>query len=273
LDPILLQRQPLGVLAEQPATANLGLLAQFANQRASNPRPNVTDVFGYGPTWGSYAQNFNKNLAEQYPTDSPEAINRTVMRMALNVGPLATVFHGSPHLFDKFDLSKVAPGDSGGTSFGLGINLSKDPKHAMAYKGEGGHLYKVDLPDDSIKSFIKWEQPVSKDLAESIPAIDMTKPIPFGGGAFIENINGEWMLRAGETKFRLRESEVMRMFGDQNTGEQVYRKLVATFGGDERAASNWLKERGVKGIANSTERNAENFVVFDDQIPKIIGRE
>lgn len=62
------------------------------------------------------------------------------------------------------------------------------------------------------------------------------------------------------------------MFGDTNTGEQAYRKLVASLGGDERAASDWLNQRGIKGIQNNTERGAENYVVFDDQLPVIKSR-
>jgi hypothetical protein len=203
--------------------------------------------------------------------------------MAKMAGPLpmgiprsqagAIAYHGSPHSFDKFDISKVGTGDAGGTSFGLGINISKDPRHAKAYMGDGGYLYKVDIPDEQIKNFIKWETQVPGDIAKQVPPVDFNKPIPFGGGATIENIGGEWRLKAGGASFRLGEKEVMRMFGNENTGEQVYRRLVAALGGNERAASDWLNQRGVKGIANSTERGAENFVVFDDKLPKIIGRE
>jgi hypothetical protein len=183
-----------------------------------------------------------------------------------------TAWHGSPHKFDALDFGRAGKDQNrGGTSFGLGINLSKDPKHANVYKGDGGHLYKVDLPDEELRSFIRWERPVPADLAKQIPEIDFSKPIPFGGGATVENANGQWLLKTGDSAFRLSEREVERMFAG-DTGEQVYRRLVAALG-DERAASEWLKAKGVKGIANNTERNAENFVVFDDSILKIIGRE
>jgi hypothetical protein len=270
---ILSQPQPQGLLGA--ATVNPLMARQIAAQRATNPRPDVTDFMGYGPTWQTYLQNMNQNLQAQMmqPGDSGDVMVQKSLGMLGNFGGFGvTAFHGSPHKFSKFDVSKVAPGDRGGTSFGLGINLSKDPRHANAYK-DGGYLYRVDLPDEELKSFIKWEQPVGADLAKQLPPVDFTKPIPFGGGATLENVDGQWFLKSGTSSFRLRDSEVDRMFGEQNTGEQVYRRLVAALGGDERAASNWLKDRGVKGIINNTERNAENYVVFDDQLPKILGRE
>ena len=63
-----------------------------------------------------------------------------------NVLPM-TVFHGSPHKFDKFDLSKIGTGE-GAQAFGHGLYVSEDPGVAKSYRmtGEGryarlsGHL-------------------------------------------------------------------------------------------------------------------------------------
>lgn len=181
----------------------------------------------------------------------------------------AIVYHGSPYKFDAFDIS-ARNQDAGGASFGRGINLSEDAGHAKAY---GENLYTVDLPDKAIKGFIQWEAPVAKEISNAIPKVDLSKPIPFGGGAVIEPTNGGWLLRAGDAAFPISRSEVTRMFGGENTGEQVYRKLVAAMGGDESAASAWLRDRGVKGIVNNTERGVKNYTVFDAALPKIMGRE
>lgn len=188
---------------------------------------------------------------------------------AMDMGLMGiTAYHGSPSKFDKFDIGQRNP-ETGGSSFGSGINLSADPKHAKVY---GENLYKVDIPDNEVAKFIKWEEAVPKKLSKQLPLLDMSKPIPFGGGATIEKVDDQWLLKSGNANFKLRDNEVQRMFGG-NTGEQTYRRLVASLGGDERAASSWLKDRGYKGIENNTERGARNFVVFDDQLPKIIGRE
>jgi hypothetical protein len=61
---ILYPEQTPGVLA--PATVNPLLLRQVQAQRAANPRPNVTDLFGYGPDLNSYASNLSRNFAGQF---------------------------------------------------------------------------------------------------------------------------------------------------------------------------------------------------------------
>lgn len=58
------EEQP-GILS-QPATVNPILLRQIQAQRAANPRPNVTDLFGYGPDLNSYAANLSRNFAGQF---------------------------------------------------------------------------------------------------------------------------------------------------------------------------------------------------------------
>jgi GNAT superfamily N-acetyltransferase len=105
---LLYQEEPqprglLGALASQPAPPaapppTQGLLGalyqnplmarQVAAQRSANPRPDVTDLFGYGPTWQSYAQNLNQNLQAQIPQlgDSPEAMADKAIGMLGNFG-------------------------------------------------------------------------------------------------------------------------------------------------------------------------------------------
>lgn len=191
--------------------------------------------------------------------------NSKAFNNAMNVigmAPLGiTVWHGSPEKFNKFSSDKA--GKRGGTSFGLGHNLSEDASHAKAYKGDGGSLYKVDLSDDSIPKMLQWETKAPDDLLKKLPTVTESGPFPFGGGSSIEEVGGAWKLKTSDgTSFNISEREVRRMFGNDGTGEQVYRRLVAALGGDEAAASAWLSERGVPGIANRTERNAKNYTVF-----------
>jgi hypothetical protein len=48
----------------QPVTANAGMLRQMMRQRASNPRPDVTDFAGWGNSWEEYGQNFVRNASQ-----------------------------------------------------------------------------------------------------------------------------------------------------------------------------------------------------------------
>jgi hypothetical protein len=85
---ILSQPQPQGLLGA--ATVNPLMARQIAAQRAANPRPDVTDLMGYGPTWQSYLQNMNTNLQAQLPqlTDSGEQMALKGYGMLGNLGLL-----------------------------------------------------------------------------------------------------------------------------------------------------------------------------------------
>lgn len=69
-------------------------------------------------------------------------------RVALDLKPLETptssekmveAYHGSPHKFDKFDLSKVGTGE-GAQAFGYGLYFADNPVVAKSYKGGTGAL-------------------------------------------------------------------------------------------------------------------------------------
>lgn len=248
-------------------------LMQRGSDVASNPGILVDEL---KQRLAEFAQGQQQNRGSMQSV-MPEVRERAMqdsLAQAMNLGGLLgiTAYHGSPHTFDKFDASKA--GKSGGTSFGLGHNLSADASHAAAYKGDTGNIYTVDIADDSVPKMLSWEKDAPEDLAKSVPILDKSKPIPFGSGATIENDSGQWLLRSGNSAFKLMPQEVSRMF-DGNRGEAVYRRLVAAHGGDEAAASEWLRKRGIPGIVNDTERGVRNYTVFPgaEDLLKILGRE
>jgi hypothetical protein len=49
------------------------------------------------------------------------------------VDAAATVFHGSPHKFDRFDSSKIGTGE-GAQAYGHGLYVAEDPRVAQSYK-------------------------------------------------------------------------------------------------------------------------------------------
>ena len=52
-------------------------------------------------------------------------------------------YHGSPHDFDKFDLSKIGTGE-GAQAYGLGLYFAEEPTVAQAYRDRlGGATYRV----------------------------------------------------------------------------------------------------------------------------------
>lgn len=60
----------------------------------------------------------------------------TAMNLALDWGPMGmighTVFHGSPHRFNKFDMSKIGTGE-GAQAYGHGLYFAESPEVAKSY--------------------------------------------------------------------------------------------------------------------------------------------
>lgn len=78
----------------------------------------------------------------------------------------ATVWHGSPRKFDKFDSSKIGTGE-GAQSYGNGMYVAEQKavgqEYAKRLSSDGaGYLYKIDLPDDVIAKMLDWDKPLSQ---------------------------------------------------------------------------------------------------------------
>lgn len=234
----------LGALYQNPL-----MQRQVAAQRAANPRPDVTDVFGYGQDWQSYLTNLNNNLQAQLPqlTDSGEEMARKGAAMVGNYAPFGiTAFHGTPHKFDKFDLSKVGTGE-GAKAYGHGLYFAENPAVANQYAQKlGGSTMKVDIPDEHIAKMLDWNKPL-RQQPESVQRVfyDPSKP-------------SAWA---------------------DMTGMEAYVTLGQRFGNassDSREVAKFLRERGIPGVryldegSRAAGKGTSNFVLFDDSIPKIL---
>jgi hypothetical protein len=224
-----------------------------------------------------------------------------------------TVYHGSPHNFDKFDMSKIGTGE-GAQAYGHGLYMAESPAVAKSYadvlgdskllvngkpfdaagnttqatavraiaaqgydesvkaakqmldegadpnwvknyiydlnklKGQDiryestGNLYKVDIPDEAIPRMLDWDKPLSEqhpDVRDALLAARKQFGTSFDGGAEAYN----------QLKFEL---------------------------GSPDATSQYLKQQGIPGIRylDGSSRTAgdgtSNFVLFDDQLPRIL---
>jgi hypothetical protein len=320
---VLYPEEPKGVLSA--VTANPILMRQFANQRVSNPRQNVTDLFGYGPDLSSYASNLSRNFAGQFEgLGTPQNF----------MGPFGfggiTAFHGSPYKFDKFDMKKLGTGE-GAQAYGHGLYFAENPDVAKNYaprdlnyenklmglykkaESRGNYdamevlesamlhrtpgelqtqypnardlideiaklqskaafsLYKVDIPDEAVAKMLDWDAPLSQQPSTVKSLVESIQRIP----------DGEWaaMVKAaqegGNDKFGLGISALAAIRrGDVKTGADLVNVV-----GNSLQGSAALRNHGIPGIKYLDQGSREggkgtsNFVVFDDQIPKIIGRE
>ena len=73
------------------------------------------------------------------PALSPQQMVEAGLNIA-GVAPVGmTVWHGSPHKFDKFDMSKIGTGE-GAQAYGHGLYMAESPDVAKSYADELGQL-------------------------------------------------------------------------------------------------------------------------------------
>jgi hypothetical protein len=229
------------------------------------------------------------------------------------------VFHGSPHKFEKFAMSKIGTGE-GAQAYGHGLYFSENPAVAReyqknltdmrvsaaqralassgddvdtaiakvkaeiehlrslpnaggdaakrdrfiaikeqkltelnAFKNSGemskGALYHVDLPDESIAKMLDWDKPLSQQPGLQ-PLVD------------------EFAQAMSKTRNPL-DPKIAN-------GQDLYSWMASQVG--DVAASERLRGIGIPGIKylDAGSRKAggtSNYVVFDEELPKIVGRE
>jgi hypothetical protein len=267
--------------------------------------------------------------ALQEPLIAPETYGiGTMLKKAAPMLPGAlgmTVFHGSPHKFDKFDLSKIGSGE-GAQAYGHGLYFAEnpavansyrtaltaespanrvtvggkalidelggnnilasdvgfalersglDPKKAISKLGYGeerlkkplealigkelgsqtlGHNYHVDLPDESIAKMLDWDKPLSQ------------QPIPW------DRLGFKQAPAPFEKRFVAPNGTMLDP--ETSTGQSLMQAL-----GWNAEASSKLREIGIPGVryldggSRTAGKGSSNYVVFDDTLPKIVGKE
>lgn len=168
------------------------------------------------------------------------------------LGALAgmTVYHGSPHRFPptknnplgEFSESQIGTG-TGSHTFGRGHYLAKNREVAQGYADglsrDKGILYAVDLPDEQIGKMLNYSAPLSRQSGEVQALLQQAHQI--------------------------RAKQTGGAFGKLDMNQHV-RDAIETIG-EQR-----LRQAGIPGIKYTDHVNRPNFVVFDETIPKIIGR-
>lgn len=95
---------------------------------------------------------------------------------------MLTFYHGSPELFDRFDLSKVGAGT--GIKFGFGVYLTESEASAVHYSqprhqpiATHHYLYTVEIPDLTDDNHLVSANPVPAAIVQRAEA-KLGKPIP-----------------------------------------------------------------------------------------------
>jgi len=149
----------------------------------------------------------------------------------------------------------------------------------------GGNLYHVDIPDDQIDKMLDWDKPLSKQ-PEALRALGYdakTAAAEFGKDATGQTLANKIAGRKPRA-FSVRGADGHFMKSEAKT----YDEAVQLAGGNQKnvlilnkpeIASQIMKEAGIPGIkyldagSRGAGNGTRNFVVFDDQIPKILKRE
>ena len=119
-----------------PSLADLYSTIDSYKRRAadvlSDPQNSLMQMLGYA---NDRARNYNESLAQAskergYGPKTQEL----AQAMAEAYNPVGmTTWHGSPHTFNKFDLSKIGTGE-GSQAYGHGLYLAENPKVAKEYR-------------------------------------------------------------------------------------------------------------------------------------------
>ena len=117
-------------------------------------------------------------------------------------------------------------------------------------------LYKIDIPDKAVETFIDWDKPLT----------EQTKKVQ----ELIELVAEQENLPINYKKFK---SE-----GKDKTGQNFYDSLTKMLGNDPKSASNILNSYGIGGIkyldrvSRKEGKGTNNFVVFDPNIVEMLER-
>ncbi len=217
------------------------------------------------------AQQFDAALRKGGTIDKEKAVQMAMD--VLQTTPMGVigkiVYHGSPHKFDKFDLSKIGTGE-GAQAYGHGLYMAESPEVAKEYarrltpqertltgfKPGKSNLYKVDIPDESIPRMLDWDKPLSEQTQEVQAAL---KANP--------NYEQYWLPHL-ENRFN--------SIGENPSVADLHNYLKDDYMPDEIAEL--FKGQGIPGIryldggSRTAGEGTSNFVLFDDRLPRILER-
>jgi len=184
-----------------------------------------------------------------------------------------TVYHASPHKFNKFDMSKIGTGE-GAQAYGHGLYMAESPavsgmdgeyfnafKNTPAAIASGGPFsYKVDIPDEAIPRMLDWDKPISQQTPE-------VKKMLAAAKLTADNPDFAFWSKAYGKQYELGKPPEM-------TGGALVQALSNS--GKAAAGARDLKSLGIPGIryldqaSRGSNKGTSNYVLFDDQLPRIL---
>lgn len=144
----------------------------------------------------------------------------------------------------------------------------------------GKSLYKVDIPDEKIPNMLDWNRPL-REQPEIIKTlgIDVNRyeKLKAQRNAMPEKFDIDIPEELTQYNIARELDKEINAIGLDKSGKKYYEDLIKVYG-SEKAISNALEQKGIKGIkyldANSRDvgKGTSNFVVFDPTDVKILER-
>jgi len=239
---------------------------------------------------------FMKGNVQSFLNSIPDPSKMTPeqqLAMSLNANPImgllgATAYHGSPYLFDKFDISKVGTGE-GAQAYGHGIYFAENPEVAKRYRDalkfnsdlkittngdlltrkalemsnmdtskavdilKSGSLENVKMPETFAKYMVestkgKMQNPEGTLYKVDIPDEDIPKMLEWDKPISQQNKSIKPAIETVLNKVKSIGSLFEKPNPDVMTGRDLYNAYTAYRGMNQDFASEGLNELGIKGI-------------------------
>lgn len=196
-------------------------------------------------------------------------------------------YHGSPHDFDQFSLSKIGTGE-GNQAFGHGLYFAESPAVAEVYKGLQGRA-SIDPAANIASKVIQSGQNPSHRLRSVFPSMseeEISAAItrarnPPEGKMYQVNINAspddflDW-----DKPLSQQSEKIQQVFRDVPQSPDIPGQLAVYRLGDKKInnpeAAKKMLEGGIPGIkyldggSRASGEGTRNYVVFDDSLVDIL---
>lgn len=195
----------------------------------------------------------------------------------------ATVWHGSPHKFDKFDSSKIGTGE-GNQAYGHGLYFAETPDVAEGYaknlamRSNGKSVAELQAELENIKATMQGPLR-SQAMRENAAQMEMAKrgqgatptlykvDLPDELIAKMLDWDKPMTMQSDLYKQVAKEKELPYRGNTPKGGMDIYNSLVDQFG-SQQAATEFLQKQGIPGIryldggSRGAGSGTSNFVVF-----------
>jgi hypothetical protein len=214
-------------------------------------------------------------------------------------GAPATVWHGSPHRFDKFDSSKIGTGE-GAQAYGHGLYFAESPDVAKSYKPKtGAPSWKgkpvasygmdgsVQFADGTVAKVADGEWSAFRQAMESGPRSGHLYKVDLPDEAIARMLDWDKPLSQQPEAVRKALAKVDKDmyhpsgadYDATELGQMIYNRLSSK--AQAAGAANTLRNLGVPGLryldggSRTAGTGSSNFVVFpgNEGLLTILGRE